>query len=336
MIDIEKVIGEQVVEKKSGKVVTKNAPVAPKPQYPRAIEKKFYWLIKDMLNAVEDELHEQLEQDAVAIRIDADGSNADGVDDWLRNIAAYKGVVNRVFKKELVGRFLDKIQGDLIGFNKRQVSGKYQEVAGVDLLAYSEDIQGITRLHTESSLSMIEDIGDDIKKKIEKQVHRGMREGLTQKDLAKRISRNLKGKEGIFASAKNRAKLIARNEVSNFNATLTKARQETLGIKFYEWLSILDDRVRDEGKGPSKTNHKAMNRKIYPWGSVPVTIEVDGKKYKFQPAPKGIFGDLMYPGSEINCRCTARALLSTQLERRIRKLAKSKSPTEVVRELQGM
>lgn len=293
--------------------------------------------MKNLIEEAQDLLRKELAyQKEMQQNIDSsNGKRQDALDDWLANISTYKNLVDRVFNKQLIRRLLDNVQGGLINFNKQQIEKSYEKFAGVDLLQFSDDIVGAARLQTENSLSLIEDLGEDIKEKIEKQVFRGMREGLRHEQLMKRIEKSLTGgKKGVFKSVKNRAKLIARNEVSSFNATLTKQRNENLGIKFYRWVTAKDNRVRDDGGPAGAKNHADLDGRVFPWGDSPVTFTVDGKKYKFNPAPKGLFGDVMFPGNEINCRCVARSLINLELEELIRDLAKSKNPKEVVRELQ--
>ena len=305
--------------------------------FPKGQEAAFFMMINAVLKNLQRELSQEVENQG-RFRYRGDSLNEDNLDEWLANVSSYNNLVNRSFDKALLNRLLFRFQRNLIKFNAKQVKKSYEKFSGVDLLAYSDDIIETTRAQTESSIAAIQELGDDIKTKLEKQVFAGMRDGMRHEDLVKRIQASLKGNKGIFKSVKKRAKLIARNEVSSFNGALTKKRNENLGIKFYEWQAIDDDRVRKEGGRngkPSKTNHLAMSGHIFPWGNNKATITVDGKKYSFKPAPKGIFGDTMYPGSEINCRCAAKAVLTRRLEEKIRVLAKTKSPKEVVRELQG-
>ena len=321
----------------TGKAKERKIPKENKTLFPKGQEAAFYMLINAVLNNLQGELTSEIENQG-RFRYRGDSLNEDNLDEWLANVSTYNNLVNRSFDKALLTRLLFRFQRNMVKFNAKQVKKSYEKFSGVDLLAYSDDIIDTTRAQTEASISSIQELGDDIKAKMEKQVFRGMREGLRHEDLVKRIQTSLKGEKGIFKSAKKRAKLIARNEVSSFNGALTKKRNENLGIKFFEWQAINDDRVRKEGGKngkPSKTNHLAMDGHVFPWGKDRATIVVDGKKYSFKPAPKGIFGDTMYPGSEINCRCVARSLITKRLEQKIRVLAKTKSPSEVVRELQG-
>ena len=312
----------------------KKLPKANNPVYPMASEKEMYWLMKSLINETKKELKAEIEKQ-ISTQTNLDSLRQDSLDDWLSNLSTYKNLVDRVFNKQLVRRLLTATQAGVMNHNKRQVKKSFEKFVGIDLLEFSDDVVDISRLQTENSLAMISDLSTDIKEKIEKQVFRGMREGLRHEQLAKRIKSSLTGgKKGIFKSVENRAKLIARNETSTFNANLTKRRNENLGIKFYRWVTAQDNRVRDDGGEAGAKNHVDLHGKIFPWGDNSVTYIFENKKYKFKPAPKGLFGQIMFPGNEINCRCRARSIIDIEMNDIISNLSKNKTPAEVVSALQ--
>jgi len=94
--------------------------------------------------------------------------------------------------------------------------------------------------------------------------------------LAERIS-------GVFTDAKGyRSTLIARTEVLNAsNSGALEAYKQSGVVEKKEWLSTMDDRVRDE--------HAALNGEV---------VGID------KPFSNGE----MYPG-ECNCRCTIIAVI---------------------------
>lgn len=97
---------------------------------------------------------------------------------------------------------------------------------------------------------------------------------------------------------RTRARLIARTETAKASLALTEARSQSLGLRFYVWLTSEDQRVR--------LSHKKMDGVVVPWDE--------------PPAP-----DLMWPepgsktrsklghyhaGGAPNCRCTQEVVLS--------------------------
>lgn len=82
------------------------------------------------------------------------------------------------------------------------------------------------------------------------------------------------------AKAETKAATIARNELRELNSALNEYRQRQIGVKKYEWRTILDGRERPA--------HHARNSKVFEWDT----------------PPKG-----GHPGTEINCRCRALAVI---------------------------
>ena len=75
-------------------------------------------------------------------------------------------------------------------------------------------------------------------------------------------------------------RLITKDQTTKTIGALTQIRQESLGLTHYRWRTQGDDRVRPE--------HAARNGSVFPWAS----------------APAG-----GHPGSEIQCRCVAEAIV---------------------------
>lgn len=84
-----------------------------------------------------------------------------------------------------------------------------------------------------------------------------------------------------LAVSERRAKLIARDQMSKLNASITEAKQTALGIEEYEWVTSGDERVRE--------SHRDNNGKVFKWSNPP--------------------DETGHPGEDINCRCIARPVL---------------------------
>lgn len=106
-------------------------------------------------------------------------------------------------------------------------------------------------------------------KQIAKLVEEKIEEGLTLDDLVQAIQ-NTTGIE------KNRAALIATDQVGNIFAETTKSQFKGIGLKKFIWVTAGDARVRP--------THAERNGNIYEWDNPP-----DGE----------------IPGRPIRCRCTA-------------------------------
>ncbi|MEG0398558.1 MAG: minor capsid protein, partial [Cetobacterium sp.] len=111
-------------------------------------------------------------------------------------------------------------------------------------------------------------------KQVEKLVKQKVEEGLTTKTLTEAIVKTT----GI---EKNRANLIARDQVGKVFAESTKTQFKGIGLKKFEWITVGDSRVR--------TEHRDRAGNIYEWDNPPS-------------------GEI--PGSAIACRCIAGVVVS--------------------------
>ena len=126
----------------------------------------------------------------------------------------------------------------------------------------------------ERNISLIKDIPNASLQRIETRLRVGIEQGLSSKKLAEGVQAEL----GI---AKNRSKLIARDQTNKFMGKLTELRQTSLGVQEYFWSTSRDERVR-----PS---HASKEGKTFSWDNPPA--------------------DTGHPGNDINCRCVAIPIL---------------------------
>lgn len=82
----------------------------------------------------------------------------------------------------------------------------------------------------------------------------------------------------------NRARLIARDQTSKIQSQLHQQRMQNLGVVEYRWRTSGDERVRQ--------SHSDNNGKIFRWDKPPSTG---------------------HPGDDIQCRCTAEAIIPDSL-----------------------
>ena len=132
-------------------------------------------------------------------------------------------------------------------------------------------------------------------------VFRLTREEVTRRELQGELAARL----GV---SKNKAKLLARDQVSKLNAQLTKERQTRLGVQMYRWRNVQDTRVRGNpnGKYPNAIpTHWRMENVLCRWDDKTVYSRDGGKTWRPRPA----WMPQAHPGEEINCRCWADPVL---------------------------
>lgn len=126
--------------------------------------------------------------------------------------------------------------------------------------------------------ALIRSIGNQYLEKVQTHVWEAVGSGLDAGLLAKNLKHD-------FDVADRRAKNIARDQISKVNTAIEHARREEVGIKEAIWLHT------GGGKEPRQSHIKA-----------------NGKRYDVSKGLK-IDGKYVYPGEEINCKCTSRAVL---------------------------
>lgn len=130
----------------------------------------------------------------------------------------------------------------------------------------------------QENISLIQSIPEQHLQQIEGTVMRSYAAG---RDLQSMV----KGIKAIYPVTQRRAELIARDQSNKANAVINRTRQMELGITQAKWMHS------HAGKTP-RPDHVAADGKIY--------NIADGCL---------IFGEYIFPGEAINCRCTSRPIL---------------------------
>lgn len=92
---------------------------------------------------------------------------------------------------------------------------------------------------------------------------------------------------------KSRVHLISRTETAKASTALTQARCEAVGVDWYIWLDVSDQRTRK--------SHANMHNVVVPWSEAPDPEALVGEK-----STLGHY----HVGSCPNCRCTSIAVLT--------------------------
>lgn len=178
---------------------------------------------------------------------------------------------------------------DLI--TKEKIADSVGKALGVDMpmILDSPEVSESIRLSSVEAADLIRTIPKDYIGRVSQAVYQSFRqqpfpEGRT---LAQEI-------QFLSGVTRERARVIARDQTSKMNASLTEIRQTNLGIEEYIWRTAEDRRVvgTPGGKYPEGNskhgNHYVRNGKIFRWDS---------------PPPDG------HPGWPIQCRCVALGIV---------------------------
>ncbi len=155
--------------------------------------------------------------------------------------------------------------------NKNQVERQMRAI-GLDVFRDSpglgETMSGFNRTNTR----LIKSLSTVAYERMEAVIERGFQEGKSTATIQGELQRE-------FRITRNRAKLIARDQMGKLNGQLTRQRHLANGIRKSVWIDSGDERVRAQHE------------------------ERDGREFD---NTKGIQGE--FPGGPVNCRCWASPL----------------------------
>jgi SPP1 gp7 family putative phage head morphogenesis protein len=143
---------------------------------------------------------------------------------------------------------------------------------GIDIsgfLTRSGPIQEVVQAGTKLNVALIKSIPEQYFDKVGDAVTKGIESGLRYEDIAKEIQR-------VGDVTESRAKLIARDQVSKLNGSMSQVRQMSIGIDRYTWSTAGDERVRE------------------------MHAELDGQEFSWTDSPPD-----GHPGEAVCCRCVA-------------------------------
>ena len=181
------------------------------------------------------------------------------------------------------------------GEHRRKWRRLIQEAYGIALVEAEPWIPRAKELFVVNNVSLIRGLGNDLAKDVENIVMSGFAAG----ERAETIMKEIYGLQGSsFSKSKNRAKLIARDQLSKLYGQIDKRRQEDAGVTQYDFITSVDERVRK--------NHATMHRKRCRWDNADVFTRDNGKTWILRSSIGGVG---KHPGQDIQCRCTASAVL---------------------------
>lgn len=205
--------------------------------------------------------------------VNDNGVKAFDIDRFLMRVKQYQGVS----VDELAGRIATQFVERGNAQNQRETAESLKRQTGIDLADYLHKqgrIAEKVEQMTQANVALIRSVHSQYFDKIQTAVTQSLLKGESQADLVAELRK-------IAEMTENRAKLIARDQTSKLNASLTQARHEELGITHYRWSTSGDERVRD------------------------THIENDGKIFAYDAPPD----ETGHPGHDINCRCVAIPVL---------------------------
>ena len=252
----------------------------PKNIYPYNVEVEYFKEFNRQLQAWIKEVYSGILQVA---RLD---SPADDVNNYMdRALQAWYKISQDM--ELILGMYFMQVNRIQKKSFERQLNA-FARQRNVNIFARDPNLSSSLSVFIRENTLLIKNVGDDVAKKIELAVLEAIQKGTSTEDLRRliapdipslRTTRVKAGKEFLLTEkeiakyAKNRASLIAVDQIGKANGQISKMRYQANGLDYYIWQTSGDNRVR------------------------PSHIIKDNTKRSWNDSP--------IPGSEIRCRCTA-------------------------------
>ncbi len=160
----------------------------------------------------------------------------------------------------------------------------------------------LSRDWVSENVSLIKSIGEKHLTEVEHLIYRMARQGESIKTIRAEL-------EDRFGVTKNRARLIARDQVNKYNGQLTQERQVRAGISMYRWRNMQDRRVRGWPGGlyaKAVPSHAVMEGVLCRWDDRTVYFDENKRRWK----KRTTLMEKLHPGQPIQDRCYAEPVLT--------------------------
>lgn len=256
---------------------------APKQIYPLSIEKGYekflLTYVKDIHKLYKKNLYINIDRFVSEYTMDSYADETKSITEQVEN------TINTQYNEAQLRNSLYALASTISRFNKKQVNKVLKKMVGIDLFSPDADLRRAIEPFVVDNVELIRSINTEYKKRVQQAVSEAGRNGYSNKELTTLLNKQ-------FNVTKNRARLIARDQIGKFNGQLTRIRHTNVGITEYIWHTSLDERVRGNPSG------------LYP-NARPSHFQREGKTFDYKKPPRD--GN---PGEPIRCRCWAEPILN--------------------------
>lgn len=166
-----------------------------------------------------------------------------------------------------------KVGQQTVTFNGAQLHAVLRSAYGVDVFAREPQLRDTLAVWERENIALIKSIPTRYAEQLRSKVVDAVQRGTSLREMVKQVRET-------YDLPRNRAELIARDQIGKLNGQLTEIRQQAIGVEEYRWRGTMDEREREL--------HRVREGKTYRWDKPPS----DG-----------------HPGQPIRCRCSAEAVL---------------------------
>jgi SPP1 gp7 family putative phage head morphogenesis protein len=203
-------------------------------------------------------------------------------DDITRVVGGLEIAVGRIFTREAAVVRARTAGTAVAKHHGTQFRRVLKRVTKLDVIGTEKGVADQVDFFIGENARLITSIGERHVTEIEKLLRKSAEEGFRGEVLRDKLQER-------FVISRNRAALIARDQVLTLNAQINRTRQVNVGITHYFWSTSGDEKVR--GLEPGDTmDHAILDGTRQAWDSPPITSNDGGRAH---------------PGQDVNCRCNA-------------------------------
>lgn len=215
-------------------------------------------------------------------------------DSWVDTITSAIALLRERLSGPNFKRFAERLATNFItDINTRniQTMGKQFGSFGIDIMTNNKQVTDFLQASIAENVQLITSIQSQYLDRVETLVLTNMRAGLRPSAIQQQL-------QDQFSITKNRAKMIARDQTSKATNGLARKRMQASGIEFFQWIDSSDQRVR--------TRHRNIANKLTMYG-----LGI----YRWDDLPLSDKGEPIAPGDDYQCRCIARPVLRSEVEK---------------------
>lgn len=182
--------------------------------------------------------------------------------------------MNQVYTQQNVQADVNKMARLVVTKVHSDLKTEINNYVGYDPMLSNKKSKELAQKTIDEAVGYVKSIPQEYHREVKRVIYEGMRQGKTISELASDL-------DHVYGKASSRTKTIAMDQTGNLRGAITKAQHQSLGLENFEWVAVLDDSTR--------TRHVTFDGEVFSWS-------------------EGASGE--FPGSAINCRCTASTVKS--------------------------
>lgn len=217
----------------------------------------------------------------------------DALPDYFKSLTAK---MNRIFDKldsldlgVIASSIANRVVGTANRINAQRFDKQASKTVGIDLQgalsSSGKAVRDQLEIDRQLNASLIKSVATEFKQDIADTIMANVQSGERSTNLITQIKER-------YGVSQSRAKLIARDQTSKLNGSLTKARSQALGSKTYIWSSVRDERTRH--------SHSVLHGMLCKMDDDTVYSDDNGETWKKR---KSIGAVELAPTVDFNCRC---------------------------------